>query len=160
MYQTALDFCNLTNNEIVFDAYCGIGTISLFLAKKCKKVYGIEIVPDAIKNAISNAKLNNINNAEFFVGKSEDIIPNLIFKENIYPDVIVVDPPRKGCDKILLDTISKTYIKNLVYVSCDNATLSRDINYLSNFGFKLDKIQPVDMFCMTTHIECVALITR
>lgn len=160
LYETALNFCNLTSNEIVFDAYCGIGTISLFLAKKCKKVYGIEIVPDAIKNAISNAELNNINNAEFFVGKSEDIIPKLIFENNIYPDVIVVDPPRKGCDKILLDAIIKTSIKKLVYISCDNSTLARDIAYLSNFGFKLDKIQPVDMFCMTTHIECVALITR
>lgn len=160
LYETALNFCNLTGNEIVFDAYCGIGTISLFLAKKCKKVYGIEIVPDAIKNAISNAELNNINNAEFFVGKSEDIIPKLIFENNIYPDVIVVDPPRKGCDKILLDTIIKTSIKKLVYISCDNSTLARDIAYLSTFGFKLDKIQPVDMFCMTTHIECVALITR
>ena len=160
LYQTALDFCNLTNNEIVFDAYCGIGTISLFLAKNCKKVYGIEIVPDAIKNAVANAKLNNIHHVEFFTGKSEEIIPDLIFKENIYPDIVVVDPPRKGCDKILLDAISKTSIKKLVYVSCDNATLARDIAYLSNFGFKLNKIQPVDMFCMTTHIECVALITR
>ena len=160
LYETALNFCNLTGNEIVFDAYCGIGTISLFLAKKCKKVYGIEIVPDAIENAISNAELNNINNTEFFVGKSEDIIPKLIFENNIYPDVIVVDPPRKGCDKILLDTIIKTSIKKLVYISCDNSTLARDIAYLSTFGFKLDKIQPVDMFCMTTHIECVALITR
>lgn len=160
LYETALNFCNLTGNEIVFDAYCGIGTISLFLAKKCKKVYGIEIVPDAIKNAISNAEINNINNAEFFVGKSEDIIPKLIFENNIYPDVIVVDPPRKGCDKILLDAIIKTSIKKLVYISCDNSTLARDIAYLSNFGFKLDKIQPIDMFCMTTHIECVALITR
>ncbi|WP_250277318.1 23S rRNA (uracil(1939)-C(5))-methyltransferase RlmD [[Clostridium] colinum] len=160
LYQTALDFCDLNGDEIVFDAYCGIGTISLFLAKNCKKVYGIEIVEDAIKNAKSNAKLNNIQNAEFYVGKSEEIIPNLIFKENIYPDVIVVDPPRKGCDKALLDAIAKTSIKKLVYVSCDNATLARDISYLSNFGFKLNKIQPVDMFCMTTHIECVALITR
>ncbi len=160
LYKTALDFCNLTGNEIVFDAYCGIGTISLFLAKNCKKVYGIEIVPDAIKNAISNAKLNNIDNAEFFVGKSEEVIPKLIFEENICPDVVVVDPPRKGCDTALLDAIGKTSIKKLVYVSCDNATLARDINYLSNFGFNLKKIQPVDMFCMTTHIECVALITR
>ena len=160
LYETALNFCNLKGNEIVFDAYCGIGTISLFLAKNCKKVYGIEIVPDAIKNAKENAKLNNINNTEFFVGKSEEIIPKLIFEQNIYPDVIVVDPPRKGCDKLLLDAIVKTDIKNLVYVSCDNSTLARDIEYLSNFGFKLDKIQPVDMFCMTTHIECVALITR
>ncbi|MBS5793253.1 MAG: 23S rRNA (uracil(1939)-C(5))-methyltransferase RlmD [Clostridiales bacterium] len=160
LYETALNFCNLTGNEIVFDAYCGIGTISLFLAKKCKKVYGIEIVPDAIKNAISNAELNNINNAEFFIGRSEDIIPKLIFENNICPDVIVVDPPRKGCDKVLLDSIIKTSIKKLVYISCDNSTLSRDIAYLSKFGFKLDKIQPVDMFCMTTHIECVALITR
>ena len=160
LYQKALDFCDLKGDEIVFDAYCGIGTISLFLAKNCKKVYGIEIVPDAIKNAISNAKLNNMTNVEFFVGKSEDIIPNLIFEKNIYPDIIVVDPPRKGCDKVLLDTISKTNIKKLVYISCDNSTLARDLDYLSTFGFKLKKIQPVDMFCMTTHIECVALITR
>lgn len=160
LYQTALDFCSLKGNEIVFDAYCGIGTISLFLAKNCKKVYGIEIVEDAIKNAIENAKLNNISNVNFFVGKSEEIIPKLIFEENIKPDLIVVDPPRKGCDKTLLDAIAKTNINKLVYVSCDNATLARDINYLFNFGFKLNKLQPVDMFCNTTHIECVALITR
>ena len=160
LYQKALDFCDLKGDEIVFDAYCGIGTISLFLAKNCKKVYGIEIVPDAIKNAISNAKLNNITNVEFFVGKSEEIMPNLIFEKNIYPDIIVVDPPRKGCDKVLLDAISKTNIKKLIYISCDNSTLARDLDYLSTFGFKLKKIQPVDMFCMTTHIECVALITR
>ena len=160
LYETALDFCDLKPSDIVFDAYCGIGTISLFLAKKCKKVYGIEIVPDAIKNAISNAKLNNINNTEFFTGKSEEIIPKLIFDEKINPDVIVVDPPRKGCDKILLDAIAQTNIKKLVYVSCDNSTLARDIHYLKSFGFKLKKIQPVDMFCMSTHIECVALMTR
>lgn len=160
LYQTALDFCNLNGDETVFDAYCGIGTISLFLAKNCKKVYGIEIVPDAIKNAKENAIINNIQNAEFFVGKSEEIIPDLIFNHNISPDVVVVDPPRKGCDKALLDAIAKTDVKKLVYVSCDNSTLARDIAYLSNFGFSLEKLQPIDMFCMTTHIECVALITR
>lgn len=160
LYKKALDFCDLKGNEIVFDAYCGIGTISLFLAKKCKQVYGIEIVPDAIKNANTNAKINNIKNATFFVGKSEEVIPNLIFNENIKPDVIVVDPPRKGCDTALLNSIAKTDVKKIVYVSCDNATLARDISYLSNFGFNLKKIQPVDMFCHTTHIECVALITK
>ncbi len=160
LYETALKFCDLKGDEIVFDAYCGIGTISLFLAKNCKKVYGIEIVEDAIKNAIENAKLNNIDNASFFVGKSEEVIPKLIFEDCINPDVIVVDPPRKGCDEALLDAIAKTNINKLVYVSCDNATLARDIAYLSNFGFKLNKLQPVDMFCNTTHIECVALITR
>lgn len=160
LYETTLNFCDLKGDEIVFDAYCGIGTISLFLAKNCKKVYGIEIVEAAIKNANENAKINNIKNATFFVGKSEEIIPTLINDNGIIPDVLVVDPPRKGCDFTLLDTIGKTNIKKIVYVSCDNSTMARDINYLSTYGFKLQKVQPVDMFCMTTHIECVALITR
>lgn len=160
LYEKALEFCDLKDNEIVFDAYCGIGTISLFLAKSCKKVYGIEIVSDAIKNAKENAKINNLTNVEFLVGKSEEIIPNLIFKRNIYPDIIVVDPPRKGCDISLLDTISKINIKKIIYISCDNATFSRDLSYLNKFGFKLLKIQPVDMFCMSMHVECVALIKR
>ncbi|MDE6182025.1 MAG: 23S rRNA (uracil(1939)-C(5))-methyltransferase RlmD, partial [Eubacteriales bacterium] len=160
LYDTALNFANLTGNEIVFDAYCGIGTISLFLAKKSKKVYGIEIVPQAIENAKKNALENNIENVEFFTGKSEEIIPKLVFEKNIIPDVMVVDPPRKGCDTALLECIIKTNIKKLVYVSCDSATLARDLKYLSENGYNLEMVQPVDMFCMSSHIETVALITR
>ncbi len=160
LYKTALDYCQLSKDEIVFDAYCGIGTISLFLAKECKMVYGIEIIEDAIENAKQNAKENKIENAKFLVGKSEEVIPNLIFKEGIVPDTIVVDPPRKGCDKALLDAIGKTEVKKLVYVSCDNSTLARDIAYLKQYGFRLEKLQPVDMFCMTCHIECVAQLKR
>lgn len=160
LYETALNFANLKGNEIVFDAYCGIGTISLFLAKKAKMVYGIEIIPEAIFNANENAKINNISNAKFFVGKCEEVIPNLIFKKNIVPDILVVDPPRKGCDSNLLDCIIKTNIKKIVYVSCDSSTLARDLNYLKQFGYILEKVQPVDMFCMSTHIETVALIKK
>lgn len=160
LYDTALNFADLKGNEIVFDAYCGIGTISLFLAKKCKKVYGIEIVADAIQDAIQNAKENNILNTEFFVGKSEEIIPKLVFEKNIVPDVIVVDPPRKGCDTTLLNCIVKTNVKKLIYVSCDSATFSRDLKYLKQYGYSLKIVQPVDMFCMSSHIELVALITN
>lgn len=158
LYETALKFANLTGNEIVFDAYCGIGTISLFLAKNSKKVYGIEIVEEAIKDAKQNALQNNIFNTEFFVGKSEEVIPKLVDKK-IVPDVVVVDPPRKGCDKALLECLVKTKIKKIVYISCDSATFARDLNYLYKNGYKLDIVQPVDMFCMTNHIELVALIS-
>ena len=159
LYDKALEYAGLSGNEVVFDAYCGTGTISLFLSQKAKKVYGVEIVEDAIINARENAKLNNVNNAEFFVGKSEEVIPDLINK-GIIPDVIVVDPPRKGCDIKLLEAIYKVSPKKVVYVSCDPSTLARDLKILSQYNYEVKEIQPVDMFPQTKHVECVVLLSK
>lgn len=155
LYDQALKYAELNGDETVIDAYCGIGTISLFLAQKAKKVYGVEIVPEAIEDARRNAELNNITNAEFAVGKSEDVIPEWK-KQGITPDVIVVDPPRKGCDEELLKTIIEMKPKRVVYVSCNPATLARDLRVLEDGGFKTVEVQPVDMFPQTTHVEAVA----
>ncbi|OFI07483.1 23S rRNA (uracil-C(5))-methyltransferase RlmCD [Clostridium acetireducens DSM 10703] len=160
LYNKVLEYANLTGNEIVFDAYCGTGTISLFLSQKAKKVYGVEIIPQAIENANINSKENNVNNVEFIVGKSEEIIPQLI-KKGIKANVVVVDPPRKGCESNLLETISSMNPKKIVYVSCDPATLARDLNILSNFEYIVKEIQPVDMFPQTSHVEtCVLLYNK
>lgn len=160
LYETALSYAGLTGNETVWDLYCGIGTISLFLAQKAKKVYGVEIVPQAIEDARHNAKLNNIQNAEFFVGKSEEVLPAYYQKNGGTADVIVVDPPRKGCDETLLDTIARMAPARVVYVSCDPATLARDLKYLCGRGYQVEKVQPVDMFGHTVHVETVALMSR
>ncbi|WP_458414895.1 23S rRNA (uracil(1939)-C(5))-methyltransferase RlmD [Schinkia sp. CFF1] len=154
LYDKALEYANLTGEETVIDAYCGIGTISLFLAQKAKKVYGVEIVPEAIEDAKRNAKLNYMNNVDFEVGKSEDIIPAW-HKQGIQADVIVVDPPRKGCDRELLQTIIEMKPKRVVYVSCNPGTLARDLRILEDGGFKTVEVQPVDMFPHTAHVECV-----
>lgn len=159
LYDQALQYAELNGDETVIDAYCGIGTISLFLAQKAKKVYGVEIVPEAIEDARRNAELNNIHNAEFAVGKSEDVIPEWK-KQGITPDVIVVDPPRKGCDEDLLKTIIEMKPKRVVYVSCNPATLARDLRILEDGGFKTVEVQPVDMFPQTTHVEAVAKLER
>jgi 23S rRNA (uracil1939-C5)-methyltransferase len=159
LYSKALEYANLSGNEIVFDAYCGTGTITLFLSQKAKKVYGVEIVEQAIENAKKNAEQNGINNSQFFVGKSEEIIPRLI-KDGIKPDVIVVDPPRKGCDTKLLDAIGEAQPERVVYVSCDPSTLARDLRYLGALGYEVLEVQPVDMFPMTKHVECVVGIRR
>ena len=159
LYSKAVEFAGLTGNEVVFDAYCGIGTITLFLAQHAKEVYGVEIIPEAIEDAKMNAKLNNFNNAQFAVGKSEDIIPMWI-ENGIIPDVIVVDPPRKGCDKTLLDTMLEAKPKRIVYVSCDSSTLARDLKILIDGGYNLEVVQPVDMFPQTAHVECVAKLVR
>ncbi len=162
LYGKALEFAELTGNEIVWDLYCGIGTISLFLAKKAKKVYGVEIVPPAIEDAKQNAIRNNIENAEFFVGAAEDVLPEK-YRESggsMRADVIVVDPPRKGCDAALLQTVVNMEPKRVVYVSCDPATLARDVKYLEGNGYKLVKAQPVDMFPMTEHCETVCLLSK
>ena len=135
LYGTALEYAGLTGNEIVWDLYCGIGTISLFLAQKAKKVYGVEIVPQAIEDARRNAEINGIHNAEFFVGKAEEVLPEQFEKNHVYADVIVVDPPRKGCDAVCLDTILKMRPERVVYVSCDSATLARDLRYLADGGY-------------------------
>ena len=157
LYNIALDYAGLTGNETVWDLYCGIGTISLFLAKKAKKVYGVEIVPEAIEDAVTNAKLNGIDNAEFYVGKAEEILPEKYDKENVHADVIVVDPPRKGCDEALLDTMVKMAPERIVYVSCDSATLARDLKFLVGNGYEVKKVQGVDQFCHSGHVETVEL---
>ena len=160
LYNIALDYAGLTGNETVWDLYCGIGTISLFLAKKAKKVYGVEIVPEAIEDAVTNAKLNGIDNAEFYVGKAEEILPEKYDKENVHADVIVVDPPRKGCDEALLGTMVKMAPERIVYVSCDSATLARDLKFLVGNGYEVKKVQGVDQFCHSGHVETVVLMVN
>jgi len=156
LYNVAKEYANLKGNETVLDAYCGVGTIGISLSKNAKKVYGIEIVPEAIENAKRNATLNNINNIEFSVGKAEEVILNM---EDINFDVCVFDPPRKGCDKVFLDSIIKKNVKRLVYVSCNVATLARDIDYLSEH-YKVEKVEFVDMFPHSADVESVCLLTH
>jgi 23S rRNA (uracil1939-C5)-methyltransferase len=158
LYEIALEYADLHGNEVVWDLYCGIGTISLFLAGKAKQVYGVEIIPEAIEDAKRNAEINFIQNAEFFVGAAEDILPEKYKEENIYADVIVVDPPRKGCDESLLDTIVQMAPKKVVYVSCDPATLARDLKYLCGRGYEMKRVQAVDQFGHSVHVETVALL--
>ncbi len=155
LYDKTLEYAKLDGNETVIDAYCGIGSISLFLAQKAKKVYGVEIVPEAIEDANRNAALNNMTNAEFGVGEAEVVIPKW-YKEGVIADTMVVDPPRKGCDEALLNTIIDMKPKRVVYVSCNPATLARDLKVLEEGGYKTQEVQPVDMFPHTTHVECVA----
>ncbi|WP_346914873.1 23S rRNA (uracil(1939)-C(5))-methyltransferase RlmD [Clostridium sp.] len=159
LYKKALEYASLTGNEIVFDAYCGTGTISLFLSRRAKMVYGIEIIPEAIENANENKVNNDVNNVEFIVGKSEEEIPKLI-EGGIHPDVIMLDPPRKGCEESLLHAIAGVKPKRIVYVSCDPATLARDLKVLEELGYKAVELQPVDMFSQGHHVECVVLIER
>lgn len=162
LYETALEYADLSGNEIVWDLYCGIGTISLFLAKKAKQVYGVEIVPQAIEDAKKNAEINNIENAEFFVGAAEYLMPEKYEESEgqMSADVVVVDPPRKGCEEALLETIVKMNPNRVVYVSCDPATLARDCRYLCDNGYELKKIRPVDQFGHTGHVESVCLLSR
>ncbi|MFN7251394.1 MAG: 23S rRNA (uracil(1939)-C(5))-methyltransferase RlmD [Anaerobacillus sp.] len=157
LYDQALQYADLTGSETVIDAYCGIGTISLFLAQRAKHVYGVEIVPEAIDDAKRNAKLNHMENVDFAVGQAEKVIP-WWYAQGIRADCIVVDPPRKGCDEALLETIIKMKPKRVVYVSCNPATLARDLRVLEDGGYKTLEVQPVDMFPHTTHVETVALI--
>ena len=158
LYGTALEYAGLTGNETVWDLYCGIGTISLFLAQKAKKVYGVEIVPQAIEDARRNAEINGIKNAEFFVGKAEEVLPEQFEKNHVHADVIVVDPPRKGCDTVCLDTILKMRPERVVYVSCDSATLARDLRYLADGGYMVERGRCCDMFPGTVHVETVIMI--
>jgi 23S rRNA (uracil1939-C5)-methyltransferase len=162
LYNKALEYAGLTGDEKVWDMYCGIGSISLFLAQKAKKVFGVEIVPQAIEDAEKNAELNGLTNAEFFTGKAEEVVPELYEKDHdrYSADVVVVDPPRKGCDEKLLDTICSMAPKRLVYVSCDPATLARDIKYLSDKGFKLEKAAVYDQFSHGVHVETVVLLNN
>ena len=159
LYNKALEYANLGENDTVFDIYCGIGTISLFLAQKAKKVYGIEIVEDAIKDAKRNAKINNMDNVEFYVGKAEEVVPKM-YKEGKRANVVVVDPPRKGCDEKVLDTIISMQPDRVVYVSCNPSTLARDLAYLNERGYKCHEIQPVEMFPHSVHVENVAWLSK
>lgn len=191
LYSLALSYAGLTGKETVWDLYCGIGTISLFLAQKAGKVYGVEIVPQAIEDAKNNAKLNGITNAEFFVGKAEEVLPEFYERESrksgsaeagmpvdktrmvngsqaeksaagdmLHPDVIVVDPPRKGCDEKCLETMLKMLPERIVYVSCDPATLARDLRILCDGGYELKKVRAVDQFGHTVHVETVVLLSK
>ena len=159
LYNKALEYADLKGEENVIDAYCGIGTISLFLAKKAKQVFGVEIVPQAIEDAKRNAELNDIHNVDFAVGKAEEVIPAW-YKRGNEADVLVVDPPRKGCDDALLQTIIEMQPKKMVYVSCNPATLARDLRVLEDGGYQTLEVQPVDMFPQTMHVECVAQLIR
>lgn len=184
LYSLALEYAGLTGTESVWDLYCGIGTISLFLAQKAGQVYGVEIVPQAIEDAKRNAALNGITNAQFFVGKAEEVLPEFYARnmegaesgeetdgaeasisgsgagDMSHPDVIVVDPPRKGCDPACLDTMLKMQPERIVYVSCDSATLARDLRILCDGGYELKRVRPVDQFGHTVHVECVTCLQR
>ena len=160
LYSKALEYADLHGEETVWDLYCGIGTISLFLAQKAKFVRGVEIVSAAIEDARRNARLNEIDNVEFFVGKAEEVLPREYEKNGVYADVIVVDPPRKGCDEMLLKTILKMQPKRVVYVSCDSATLARDLRFLCDNGYELKKVCGVDQFPQTVHVETVVLLSH
>lgn len=173
LYGKALEYANLTGQETVWDLYCGIGTISLFLAQKAKMVYGVEIVPEAIEDAKRNAALNGMDNAHFYVGKAEEVLPEYYEQGSIHgekiaeadkklkaPDVIVVDPPRKGCDEKCLSTMLRMAPKRIVYVSCDPATLARDLKFLCAEDYRLVEVTPVDQFCHSLHVESAVLLTR
>lgn len=159
LYGQALDYAGLTGTETVIDAYCGIGTISLFLAQRAKFVMGVEIVPQAIEDAKRNADLNGFTNTLFEAGPAEEVIPRW-YKDGKEADVLVVDPPRKGCDEALLQTMLEQQPERIVYVSCNPATLARDLRILEDGGYRTQEVQPVDMFPQTTHVECVAWLTR
>ncbi len=160
LYSLALEYAGLTGEETVWDLYCGIGTISLFMAQCAKEVYGVEIVPQAIEDARENAERNHIENAAFYVGKAEEVLPRLYEEEHIFADVICVDPPRKGCDEACLNTIIKMAPKRIVYVSCNSATLARDLKYLCENGYEIRKVRAVDQFGQTVHTETVILLSR
>lgn len=172
LYETALEYAGLSGTEAVWDLYCGIGSISLFLAQKAGMVYGVEIVPQAIEDAKQNASLNGLENTQFFVGKAEEVLPQFYDgKLNVttpkngsfdmqHPDVIVVDPPRKGCDEACLETMLKMQPEKIVYVSCDSATLARDLKILCEKDYEIKRVRPCDMFPMTVHVETVCLLSR
>ena len=157
LYKLGVNLANISKEDVVFDLYCGIGTISLFLSQYAKIVYGIEIIEEAIIAAKDNAKLNNINNVEFICGDVEEAFDELLHKQNVIPDILMVDPPRKGMDKKSLDNIMQIKPKRIVYISCNPASLMRDLSILEENYF-IEKICPVDMFPYTSHVECVAVL--
>ncbi len=158
LYNLVAEMADITENDTVWDFYCGIGTIGQFVAKKANKIIGIEIVPQAVEDAKKNAKKNGITNAEYYCGPAEIVAPTLI-KKGERADVVILDPPRKGCDEILLDTVIKSHSKRIVYVSCKPSTLARDLKYFNEHGYITKQIVPVDMFPRTCHVECVALLS-
>lgn len=162
LYETVLEYADLHGNEIVWDLYCGIGTISLYLSEKADRVYGVEIVPQAIENANANAGLNNISNVEFYVGAAEEIVPQKYQESGatLKADVVVLDPPRKGCDGKLLETVVQMQPERIVYVSCDPATLARDVKYLCEEGYELERVRGCDMFVMSYHTETICKLIR
>ncbi len=157
LYKKAVEYAELTGKETIFDLYCGIGTIGIFASDKVEKLYGIETIPDAVEDAKENAKLNGIENAEFFVGNVENELPDFISKRNIVPDVIFVDPPRKGCDRVAIETLLKIKSNRIVYISCNPATLARDLKLLEE-KYELKRISICDMFPYSSHIECVTVL--
>lgn len=159
LYEKAVEYTGLTGEETVFDLYCGIGTISLFAARKAKRVMGVESVPEAVEAARRNAERNSIGNAEFFCGNAEDVVP-ILYSQGIKADVVIVDPPRKGCDETLLKTLVDMSPDRIVYVSCNPSTLARDLKFLHGSGYEIKEVQPVDMFPWTSHVECVVLMSR
>lgn len=164
LYEKVLEYAKLTGKETVWDLYCGIGSISLFLARSAKKVMGVEIVPEAVRDAEINARINGMENVRFLTGAAEDVVPEYFEQHQgeaeCAPDVIVVDPPRKGCDQVLLKTMVEMAPKRMVYVSCDSATLARDLKWLGEHGYQLMEVTPCDMFGQTVHVECVTLLQR
>lgn len=160
LYELAVEYAQLTGKETVWDLYCGIGTISLFMARRAGRVYGVEIIPQAIRDAKENAERNGIKNAEFFVGKAEEVLPEKYAREGISADVIVVDPPRKGCDEKCLETMLKMRPERIVYVSCDSATLARDLKLLREGGYEPIRVRAVDQFPMSVHVETVVLLSK
>lgn len=159
LYCKAIEYASLTGDETVFDLYCGIGTIALFAARNAKRVIGVEVVPEAVEAARRNAGRNGITNAEFYAGEAEEVVPRL-YEQGIAADVVIVDPPRKGCDEALLKTLVDMTPKLIVYVSCNPSTLARDMKYLSGYGYGASEVQPVDMFPWTEHVECVVLMSK
>lgn len=157
LYNLGVEFANITKDDIVFDLYCGIGTISLFMSKFAKKVYGIEIVEEAIIAAKENAKINNVDNTEFIAGDVEKVLDELVNKKQIIPDIIMVDPPRRGLDNTSIENIKKVRTKKLVYISCNPASLVRDLAKLEEI-YEVKQITPVDMFPFTSHVEVCALL--
>ncbi|WP_081816846.1 23S rRNA (uracil(1939)-C(5))-methyltransferase RlmD [Butyrivibrio sp. AE2005] len=171
LYEQAIEYASLTGKETVWDLYCGIGTITLSMAKTAGRVYGIEVIPEAIEDAKRNAERNGISNAEFYCGKAEEVLPEFYEKKrktvsggddgsSLHPDVIVVDPPRKGCDLVCLETMLKMQPERIVYVSCDSATLARDLRILADGGYEIKAIRPCDMFPWTVHVESCVLLER
>ena len=157
LYNTAIEAASLSKDDVLFDLYCGIGTIGIFASKYVKQVYGIEIVPQAINDAVENARINNIKNAEFMIGDVEISFDELINKKNIVPTAIIVDPPRKGLDDKTIQNILKIKPEKLVYISCNPATMVRDLSKMEEI-YNINRIQPVDMFPFTKHVECVAVL--
>ncbi len=157
LYSKAIEYADIKKDDIIFDLYCGIGTIGICASKNCKHLYGIETIKEAIDDAKENAKINKVDNSTFFVGNVEDVLPKFVKENNIVPDVVFIDPPRKGCDKIVLDTILNVKPKKVVYISCNPATLARDLKILEN-EYEIKEVTPVDMFSFTSHVEGVATL--